>query len=81
MGTLFAMKEIVCREDPAIATSSKSVGVSVGHEELEELENEIMVLSSLSHKHIVRYMGARRDGMKLNIFMEYEKIYIASTLP
>eukprot|EP00906_Rhabdomonas_costata_P005221 RCo007852 len=61
-GVLFAMKEVAL--DPATAPGSPG-------RDAAELENEITVLSSLTHPHIVRYLGARRHGTRLNIFMEY----------
>eukprot|EP01012_Entosiphon_sulcatum_P031998 TRINITY_DN40731_c0_g1_i1.p1 TRINITY_DN40731_c0_g1~~TRINITY_DN40731_c0_g1_i1.p1 ORF type:complete len:525 (+),score=79.93 TRINITY_DN40731_c0_g1_i1:43-1617(+) len=56
-GGLFAVKDIV-----ALPSHGR---------QLEELENEISVLSHLSHPQIVTYLGARRSGNSLSIFMEY----------
>ena len=59
-GTVFAMKEV-----------EEQAGNPSGGKHAAELQNEIAVLSELDHPNIVGYLGARREGTKLNIFMEY----------
>ena len=38
---------------------------------IDEIEQEIEILSQLEHKNIVRYLGTSRDSQHLNIFLEY----------
>lgn len=40
-------------------------------EQKHELYNEIRILSSLCHEHIVRYLHSERQGAELCIYMEY----------
>jgi len=60
-GELFAVKQI-----PISGFSYETV-----HERVEEIQQEVDILSHLNHKNIVRYMGSSRDEQNLNIFLEY----------
>ncbi len=40
-------------------------------EKIKSLETEIELLSKLSHKNIVRYIGTSRDNTHFNILLEY----------
>ncbi|OMJ65391.1 hypothetical protein SteCoe_38314 [Stentor coeruleus] len=60
-GELMALKEI-----PIIEFS-----YGTAHERIKEIQEEVEILSKLSHKNIVRYLGTRRDDGYLRIFMEY----------
>jgi serine/threonine protein kinase len=60
-GELMAMKQISLIE----------FYLDSAQEDINEIEQEVEILSRLNHKNIVRYLGTRKDEKSLNIFMEY----------
>jgi hypothetical protein len=46
-------------------------GVNYNEEKFNALESEILLLSSLDHPHIVKYLGMERNENYLNIFLDF----------
>ena len=44
---------------------------NVSHEELEEIKNEVNLLRTLRHRHVVSYVGTHSMENSFNILMEY----------
>lgn len=59
-GELLAVKEVAVTSDGAKVS-----------EAVEQLEQEVALLSNLNHPNIVRYVGTRREPHALYIFLEY----------
>ncbi|CAK9327736.1 unnamed protein product [Citrullus colocynthis] len=58
-GTFFALKEVSLLEDD-----------SQGRQSIDQLQQEIALLSEFEHENIVQYYGTHSDGSKLYIFLE-----------
>ena len=68
-GELMAIKEVqIVPNNGAVKNQN---GVRGADQYVQSLESEIAVLSKLSHKNIVRYIGTQRDDKNLYIFLEY----------
>lgn len=60
------MRTVAVKEVQLITDESREL-----KKQIHALEREIRVMQKLDHPHIVKYLGATRDGSKLLIFMEY----------
>eukprot|EP01084_Bolivina_argentea_P051631 94995_1 len=68
-GKLMAVKQVQVVPNNGIVKNSN--GVQKADQYVQSLESEIAVLSNLSHKNIVKYIGTQRDEYNLYIFLEY----------
>eukprot|EP01083_Nonionella_stella_P047962 128454_1 len=68
-GELMAVKEVQIVPNKGVV--KKQNGVRSADQYVQSLESEIAVLSKLSHKNIVKYIGTQRDDKNLYILLEY----------
>ena len=68
-GELLAVKEIAVGHTPEKAS-----------EAVNQLEQEVSMLSSLRHPNIVQYVGTQRQGDSLFIFLEYVPVRLLRRL-